>query len=125
MASDIPLVARRRELTAVTEVIESAAAGRGRGVLITGEAGIGKTRLLREAREAAERRGLSVLTGRAVESGGAYRPLVEAFARPAAPFATHLDLVGVRPALGCCRAGWPRRQSWHQWPIRPRCWLPP
>lgn len=32
--------------------------------LITGEAGIGKTRLLREAREAAEQRGLLVLSER-------------------------------------------------------------
>ena len=106
MAAELPLVARQLEVVVVTEVIESAADGCGRGVLITGEAGIGKTRLLREARAAAERRGLLVLTGRAVESGGAYRPLVEAFARPAAPFATHANLVGVRPALARVLPGW-------------------
>jgi DNA-binding CsgD family transcriptional regulator/tetratricopeptide (TPR) repeat protein len=107
MASDLPLIARDRELSAVTAVIESAADGRGQGVLITGEAGIGKTRLLREARTGAEQQGLLVLTGRAVESGGgAYRPLVEAFGRPAAPFASHPDLVGVRPALARVLPGW-------------------
>jgi DNA-binding CsgD family transcriptional regulator/tetratricopeptide (TPR) repeat protein len=106
MGTDIPLVARHRELSAVIEVLESAASGRGQGVLVTGEAGIGKTRLLREARLAAEHRGLPVLTGRAVQSGGAYRPLVEAFARPAAAFTAHPDLAGVRPALARVLPGW-------------------
>ncbi|QGN34796.1 AAA family ATPase [Microlunatus sp. Gsoil 973] len=106
MASDLPLVARDRELSAVTALIESVADGHGQGVLITGEAGIGKTRLLREARTAAEQRGLLVLTGRAIESGGAYRPLVEAFGHPAAPFATHPDLAGIRPALARVLPGW-------------------
>lgn len=106
MASDLPLTARQLELSAITQVIESAANRRGKGVLITGEAGIGKTRLLREARAVAEQHGLMVLSGRAVESGGAYRPLVEAFARPSAPFAAHRDLAGVRPTLARVLPGW-------------------
>lgn len=106
MACDVSLVARDRELSVVADVIESAADGRGQGVLVTGEAGIGKTRLLREARTVAEQRGLLVLSGRAVEAGGAYRPLVEAFARPAARLASHPDLVGVRPALARVLPGW-------------------
>lgn len=99
-------MARHLELEVVTEMIESATHGVGGCVLITGEPGIGKTRLLREARIVAEQRGLVVLRGRAVESGGAYRPLVEAFARPAARYAGHPDLVGVRPTLARVLPGW-------------------
>jgi DNA-binding CsgD family transcriptional regulator len=106
MPLDLPLVARQLELSTVIEVIESAVDRRGQGVIITGEAGIGKTRLLREARAAAERLALPVLAGRAIESCGAYRPLVDAFARSAAPFASHPDLVAVRPALARVLPGW-------------------
>jgi class 3 adenylate cyclase len=42
----IPLVAREREIGALLEAWESAKQGAGRAILITGEAGIGKSRLL-------------------------------------------------------------------------------
>ncbi len=75
-------------------------------MLLTGEAGVGKTRLLAEARREAERPGVVVLRGRAVESGGAYRPLVDAFARASAPFADEADLARVRPTLARVLPGW-------------------
>lgn len=106
MASDLPLVGRGFELSVLAGVIESAAFGRGHGAFITGESGIGKTRLLREARTSAEDRGLVVLRGRAIESGGAYRPIVEAFARPATAFADRSDLAAARPALARILPGW-------------------
>jgi AAA ATPase domain len=106
VGADLPLVARRAELAMLTGAIEAAKCGRGEAVLLTGEAGVGKTRLLIETQHEAERRGVLVLKGRAVESGGAYRPLVEAFARASAPFADQKDLAGVRPILARVLPGW-------------------
>ena len=98
--------------------INAATDGRGEAVLLTGEAGVGKTRLLIEARREAERRGVQVLRGRAVESGGAYRPLVDAFARASAPFANDAALARLRPHWrGFCPAGLPMSGSWHRWRI--------
>jgi DNA-binding NarL/FixJ family response regulator len=50
----------------------------GRMVLVHGEAGVGKSRLVREATAVARRADVSVFSGRAVQSGDAYRPLAEA-----------------------------------------------
>jgi hypothetical protein len=84
-------------------------------VLISGEAGVGKTRLLLEAQREAGRRGILALRGRAVESGGAYRPLVDAFARASAPFANDPVLARLRPTLrGCCPVGLPTSGSGDQ-----------
>jgi predicted ATPase len=106
VGADLPLVARRAELAVLTGAIEAAKDGRGEAVLFTGEAGVGKTRLLVEAQHEGEREGLLVLKGRAVESGGAYRPLVEAFARASAPLAQDAQLAGVRPILARVLPGW-------------------
>jgi predicted ATPase len=106
VAADLPLVSRRTELAVLTGAIDAALGGRGEAVLLTGEAGVGKTRLLSEARHQAERRGLMVLRGRAVESGGAYRPLIDAFARASAPFADEADLARIRPTLARVLPGW-------------------
>ena len=106
MGADLPLIARRAELAILTGAIEAAKCGRGEAVLLTGEAGVGKTRLLVEAQREAERPGLLVLKGRAVESGGAYRPLVDAFARASLPFTHEPELAGVRPTLARVLPGW-------------------
>jgi len=50
----------------------------GRLVLVHGEAGVGKSRLVREASAFAREAGVTVFSGRAVPSGEAYRPLAEA-----------------------------------------------
>jgi ABC-type oligopeptide transport system substrate-binding subunit/class 3 adenylate cyclase len=49
---EAPLVGRDRELARVTEALEGLEAGRGGVLVVTGEAGIGKSRLLAEARAA-------------------------------------------------------------------------
>ena len=58
---------REPETAVLDDAIDRAAAGRLAVVLIDGEAGIGKTRLLEAALERARRRGLRVAAGRAAE----------------------------------------------------------
>ncbi len=75
------LLERDRELATLDRLLEQAAEGRGRVVLIEGPAGIGKSRLLSELRERAGRR-MTVLTARCGElerdfSFGAVRQLLE------------------------------------------------
>ena len=55
------LLGREREMAALTAMLDQAAVGLGSAVLVRGEAGIGKTTLLAEARRIAEHRGLQVL----------------------------------------------------------------
>ena len=57
------LVGRDREVAALREAIATAAAGHGQVVLVEGEAGIGKTRLVRTAREQARAEGFDVAEG--------------------------------------------------------------
>lgn len=74
------LVGRARELAALTAVIDDVAAGHGTIALVSGEPGIGKTRLLEAATSSARERGFTVVWGRAWEVGSAppYWPWIEA-----------------------------------------------
>lgn len=72
------LVGRDAELTVLRRALEQARSGLGAVVLVTGEAGIGKSRLLRELAREASGAGVPVLSGRGVPDGGAYRPVAEA-----------------------------------------------
>src|SRR5262245_49648432 len=65
----MPLHGRDADLALLDETIVSGAAGRGRALFFTGEAGIGKSTLIREARARAS--SAAVLAGAAWESGGA------------------------------------------------------
>ena len=65
------LVGRIAPLTAVTEALVEAVDGRGRLVLVTGEAGIGKTRLAQALVATAEALGLGSRWGRCDEGGTA------------------------------------------------------
>jgi len=73
------LIGRSRELEALTARLARAAAGEGGVGLVTGEPGIGKTRLLEELAARAAASGFAVAWGRAWELGGAptYWPWIE------------------------------------------------
>jgi len=62
-----PMVGRNRELARVAALLDDALAGRGRLVLCTGEAGIGKTRLAEEAAASAAAVGVAVAWARAAD----------------------------------------------------------
>lgn len=66
-----PFVGRVQELAELASAIEEAASGRGSLVLVTGEPGIGKTRLMSELGRVGSQRGVRVATGRCWEEGGA------------------------------------------------------
>ncbi len=98
------LVGRDEETRHLQAALAAAQAGQGGTVLLTGEAGIGKSRLVRETLRAAGERGVTVLAGRAVAAGvpTPFRPFAEALA-PAGragrlPGGGGLD--EFRPALG-------------------------
>src|SRR5690242_3601548 len=73
-------IGRRHELGVLLERLDAAGRGQGGVSLVSGEPGIGKTRLLRELADAARTRGAVVLAGQAYESEGMppYLPFVEA-----------------------------------------------
>ena len=63
-SSSPPFVGRREDLELFEGCLREAAGGRPRVVLVRGEAGVGKTRLLKEARPLAERQGVRFCYGR-------------------------------------------------------------
>jgi AAA ATPase domain len=74
-----PFVGRAEELEELSGALEEAAGGRGSLILITGEPGVGKTRLMEELAGLAEGRGWTMLVGRCWEEGGApaYWPWIQ------------------------------------------------
>jgi hypothetical protein len=66
-----PFVGRVQELADLASALEEAVSGRGSLVLVTGEPGIGKTRLMSELARVGSERGVQVVTGRCWEEGGA------------------------------------------------------
>ena len=72
-------VGRSREIVELASGLDDAIAGRGRLFLISGEPGIGKTRLAEELAADAASRGMRVVWGRCWEGGGApaYLPWVD------------------------------------------------
>jgi len=89
-AGSAPLVGREREWAQLQTSWRAAIAGRPHLVLVTGEAGIGKTRLAEELLALAERQGIATATARcyAAEGGLAFAPVATWLrARPLPPLA--------------------------------------
>ncbi|MEU5696057.1 AAA family ATPase [Actinosynnema sp. NPDC020468] len=98
LGSGIPLVARSREMSRLRAALDEAATGKAGAVLLAGDAGIGKTRLVDELATSAHP--ALVLTGRCLdvgETGLPYLPFTEALGQVRE--AGLLDLTA-RPALG-------------------------
>lgn len=95
--SGLALVARGTELDRLRAALDRARNGEPSGVLLSGEAGVGKSRLLEELSSPAVAGDALVLTGRCLdvgESGLPYLPFAEALAAVPEP------AVRKRPALG-------------------------
>ncbi|MFE9675672.1 AAA family ATPase [Streptomyces sp. NPDC006259] len=97
-AFDTPFIGRDEEVARLSDVLERARAGEARAVLLAGDAGVGKTRVLAEIAARAARAGTTVLTGHCVDLGDVglpYLPFTEilgllaADARFAAVLAEH------------------------------------
>ena len=98
------LVGREAELSHLVRMLESAAAGRPVVTLISGDAGVGKTRLVTELAARARESGFTVLSGRCAELGDAvpYLPLADALRDATTgpcPGAPLLDALAARPVL--------------------------
>src|ERR1700761_1508617 len=92
------LVGRGAELARLRGLLRDAAAGRAVTGLVSGDAGIGKSRLVAEAVRLAERDGFTVLSGQCAEIGDSvpYLPFADAF-RTAPP---HIEkAIKSRPVL--------------------------
>ena len=110
------LVGREPERATLRGPLDEATRGRGRLVVILGEPGIGKSALVADLTAYAVDSGAAVLTGRATERGGAYRPIAEALmpAVRAGLVRETEDLRPFRTALGRVLPGWAS-----SWPAEP------
>jgi hypothetical protein len=147
MAGEVPgsaFIGRAAELSRLDAVLERAEQGSPQVVLLAGDAGVGKTRLLLALADRARRRGMRVLTGACVELGDIglpYLPLVDALreladdpeeagllanAAMTAPGLGRL-LPGIEPAgptgdtLDQLQVSTPCAPCWWAWPSAPRC----
>jgi DNA-binding NarL/FixJ family response regulator len=114
------LIGRARELRLVTDALDVAAAGAGGVLVLQGEAGIGKSRLAREAVAAARAKSATTLVGRCVQQGQAtYRPLTEALLA-AARSGVRPDAAELRPfrhALGAIVPDWREAEGGDESPV--------
>jgi tetratricopeptide (TPR) repeat protein/transcriptional regulator with XRE-family HTH domain len=78
-----PFVGRSREYALLTELVDRLAAGTGQTVLIEGEAGIGKSRLMREIVEYAHAQKIPALVTNCyeIERGTPYQPVIDLITR--------------------------------------------
>ena len=97
---ETPLVGRAREVNSLTEALDRAGRGEPGAVLVAGDAGVGKTRLLGELISRAATRGATVLVGHCLDVGSVglpYLPFTEALGPL---ITTSVPDDDSRPALG-------------------------
>lgn len=107
IGSGVPLVARDAELRTLTELLDRVRGGDAAAVLLGGEAGVGKSRLLAELSARAESDGVEVLAGGCVDAAEAslpYLPFAEVVGQMAA---RHPDVLDAHPALARLLPGAP------------------
>ena len=94
------MVGRDDELGRLLTLLDDAEAGRSVAALVSGDAGVGKSRLVREVAQLAAGRGFTVLSGQCAELGDSvpYLPLADAL-RGAAQSTGVRDALSSRPAL--------------------------
>ena len=94
------MVGRDDELGRLLTLLDDAGAGRSVAALVSGDAGVGKSRLVSEVTRLAAARGFTVLSGQCAEVGDSvpYLPLADAL-RGAAQSAAVRDALSSRPAL--------------------------
>jgi DNA-binding CsgD family transcriptional regulator len=94
------MVGRDSELARLLTLLDDAEAGRSVVALVSGDAGVGKTRLVSEITRLAAGRGFTVLSGQCAELGDSvpYLPLADAL-RGAAQSTGVRDALSSRPAL--------------------------
>lgn len=96
LSIDAPLVGRQQELRALREALDAARGGRPNAVLLSGDAGAGKTRVLEAFAEHCVAGGTTVLRGHCVDFGAAGLPYL-AFAEAVG---AHLAATGVAAPPG-------------------------
>ncbi|NED96141.1 AAA family ATPase [Phytoactinopolyspora alkaliphila] len=107
LGSRFPLVARDAEVELLRAALRRAESGTAGAVLISGEAGVGKSRLLAEIAEVARSSGARVFTGRCVDIGEAgfpYLPFIEVVEQVRAG---NPEILATWPALGALTAAVP------------------
>ncbi len=103
---DVALVGRTAQVRSLADALRAAGEGRPGVWLVAGDAGVGKSRLVRELGEHAQAAGALVLTGQCVDLGGAglpYLPFAEALGQAASGTTTAPafdDLTALGPLLG-------------------------
>lgn len=103
------LVGRAEEVAALDELLARLESGVGAAVVITGEAGVGKSRLISHVASVAVDRGVTVLMGHGASQDRhtPYRPLTQALAALARRGLPELpELAPFRPALGGVLPDW-------------------
>lgn len=110
----VPFIARQDQLDTFAAAVERARAGEPGVLLVGGDAGVGKTRVLTQAAQAAESAGAHVVVAHCVDLGEVgipYLPFAEAVARLAGSSEAVRAVVADRPALARAVGGTPPAPS--------------